>query len=118
VLGVARDDSAEQVARAAGRGRLQHLGHLLEHADRVLEAALRDLQEDERHERIAHAVRVELRAEAANDAALRQLREAGLHSAARDLQPPRDLHQADAGLIAQQRDQAGIELVHRTGHIA
>ena len=117
VLGVARHDAAEQVARAAGRRRLEHLGHLLEHADGLLELSLGDLQEDERHQRVAHPVRVELGAEAAHDAALGQLRQAGLDGAAGDLQAARDLHEPDAGLVAEERDQAGIKLVHRTGHI-
>ena len=47
-----------------------------------------------------------------------QLRQPGLDGPARNLQAPRDLHEADAGLVAKERDEAGIKLVHRTGHIA
>ena len=82
-----------------------------------LEAALRDLQEDERHQRVAHPVRVELGAEAADHAALGELRQPRLHRSAGDLQPARDLHEADARLVAKQTDEPGVELIHRTGHI-
>ena len=42
---------------------------------------------------------------------------ARLDGAAGDLQPAGDLHQPDARLVPEKPDQAGVKLVHRTGHI-
>jgi hypothetical protein len=116
--GVACDDAHEQVARPAGGVGLQHLGDGLEVGDRLGQAALGDLQEDERRDRIAHPRGLDVRPEAADDATLGQLRQARLHGSPGDTEAAGDLHQPDARLGGQHIDQAGVEVVELTGHSA
>src|SRR4051794_9859583 len=115
---VARDDAAEEVARARDAVGLEHLGHVLQVADGVVEATLHDLQEDEREHRIAELGGVEVGPEAGHDAAGLELLEARGDRPARDAEAPRELEHPDPRLLAQGRDDAGVEGVDRAGHVA
>src|SRR5512133_4007072 len=117
LLGVVGRDAAQQVARAARRVRLQDLWNRFQVRDGLDEPPLGDLQEDEGEDRIADLRRVDLRAEAADDPAFGELGQARLRGAARDVEAPRDLHQADARLVGHEGDQPGVEVVDRTGHV-
>src|SRR5436190_12694850 len=117
LLGVMGRDAAQQVARAARRMGLEHLWNRFQVRDGLDEPPLGDLQEDEREDRVANLRGVDLRAEAADDAALGELGQARLHGAARDVEPPRSLHQADAWLGGHERDEPRVEVVDRTGHV-
>src|SRR5512133_664844 len=118
LLGVVGRDATQQVARAARRVGLEHLWNRFQVRDGLDEPPLGDLQEDEGEDRIADLRRVDLRAEAADDPAFGELGQTRLHGAARDVEPPRDLHEADARLVGHEGDEAGVELVDGTGHVA
>src|SRR5512133_426703 len=117
LLGVVGRDATQQVARAARRVGLEHLWNRFQVRDGLDEPPLGDLQEDEGEDRIADLRRVDLRAEAADDPAFGELGQARLRGAARDVEAPRDLHQADARLVGHEGDQPGVEVVDRTGHV-
>ena len=108
----------EDVAVARDAVRLEHLGHAREPRDRLVQAALDDLQRDERDHGIAHPGGLELRAEPGDHAAPDELVQPRLHRPARDAEPPRDLHHADARVRAQHQQQPGIEPVDLLGQLA
>src|SRR3954451_5074168 len=81
LLGVVGRDAAQQVARTARRMGLEHFWNRFQVRDGLDEPPLGDLEEDEGEDRIADLRRVDLRAEAADDAALGELGQARLHGA-------------------------------------
>jgi hypothetical protein len=95
---------------------LQHLGRGVEQAHGLVEPSLGNLEEHEGQQRVADAGRLDLRAEAADHAALLEPRQARLHGPARHAEAPRDLHQPDPRLAGHRRDETGVELIDRTGH--
>src|SRR4051794_13962573 len=97
MLRVLGDDAAEQVAVAARRDRLEHLGHAAQLLDRLVEPPLVDLEPHEREDPEAEGVRIDLGAEACDDAALEQLVEARADRAARDAELSRDLSSPTRG---------------------
>src|SRR3954454_6438354 len=116
MLRVLGDDAAEQVAVAARRDRLEHLGHAAQLLDRLVEPPLVDLEPHEREDPKAERVRIDLGAEACDDAALEQLVEAGADRAARDAELSRDLQQPDARLFIERFDQLRVQFVDHPGH--
>src|SRR4051794_17125497 len=118
MLRVLGHDAAEQIAVAARRDRLEHLGHAAQLLDRLVEPPLVDLEPDEREDPEAEGVRIDLGAEAGDDAALEQLVEARAHGSARDAELPRDLQQPDARLFIEQFDQLRVQFVDHPGHFA
>jgi hypothetical protein len=108
----AGDDPAEQVALAAHGVHLEHLRDAAEVGhDALPAAALRDLQRHERGDDEAERARVDVRAEAGDDAPGLQPVQPRLGRAAGHAEPPGALEHADPGLLGQQGDQPGVQLV-------
>ena len=90
-------------------------GIVCEVLDHVVETALRDLEGDERQHLVAHRLQVEVGIEAADDAALLELVEAGLYRAAGHAELAGQLHHAGSGRLAHRLDQLGVERVDSAG---
>jgi hypothetical protein len=114
VLCVARDDATDQVLRPRDAVRLEHLGHPVHDFDRFRQPSLRELDEDERSDRVAKRLGIDLGAVTGDDAAGLELSEPRLHGAARHPEPPGNLEQPDARVVAQRRYEARVELVEAT----
>ena len=111
----AGDHPAVEVAGSGGGVGLEHLGDRLEVLDHVVEAALRDLEGDEREHLVAHRLEVEVGVEAADDAALLELVEAGLYRSAGDAELAGQLHHPGSGRLAHGLDQLGVEGIDSAG---
>ena len=88
---VARDHARDDVVRAGDSVGLEYLGDGVECLDRLLEAALREVEQHQREDRIPHRLRLDLGPIARDDAPLLELRQAGLHGPTRHLEAARDL---------------------------
>jgi len=109
-----RDDAAQKVARTRDGVYFKHLGDRREMGrDRIVAAALADLERDERHDAEAERGRGDLRAVAADHAAGRQFVQPSLSRAAGDMKAPRALHDADSGFGRQECQQPRVKIVNR-----
>ena len=92
------------------RDRLQVLQH------RPAAGALPDLQGGEGRDRPTESGRVEPGREARDDAALAQLVQPALHRAARDPEDARGPEHADVGIVLEQGEQPGVQVVDDSRH--
>ena len=90
-------------------------GIVCEVLDHVVETALRDLERDEGEHLVAHRLQVEVGIEAADDAALLELVEAGLYRSAGDAELASQLHHAGSWRLAHRLDQLGVERIDSAG---
>ena len=109
---VTRDDPDEEVAGAGDRMRLQHLRDPAEVLDdRVVAAALPDLERAEGGDRVAEGSGVQGGCERADHASSHEPVEPGLDRAAGDAQPPGGAEHSDVRLVGEEADEARVELV-------
>ena len=90
-------------------------GIVCEVLDHVVEPALGDLEGDEGEHLVAHRLQVEVGIEAADDAALLELVEAGLYRSSGDAELASQLHHPGSRGLAHRLDQLGVERVDSAG---
>ena len=102
-------DPAEEVTRSGDRVDLQHLGDRRQVDDEAVDARLDDLQGREGEDGVAQLGRVDLGAEAADDAPGLEAVEAGLGRAPGHARPAGQLEDAQAGLVVEQGEQPPVD---------
>jgi hypothetical protein len=108
-----RDHSHEEIA-LTGRGvHLAHLGDRSQALAHLGPPALRDLDDRERRQPVAHRAEVQRRREPGEHAAFDETVQPRLHRSACDAQPAGAFEDAETWLVGEEQQQPRVQFVHR-----